>query len=260
MTLTLYAHRLSQPCRAAEILLRELEVPYEWYEVDFANGQAREPWFADHINPFKSLPAIAITAPDPEPDAGTGESESFLLAESHAIQHHACRTAKNQDAAQRWYPGDRDPRRSAQIDQWMAWHHNSIRRFDSFHAIMNLHLTLPMLKYEIQDTQIRPLQEGLKSGLSMLESHFERQGMGDSSAPTLCGDEHPTLADLSMVCELYQIVAIGYRFKGYPRVSQWIETIASRPHFKDVSAEILDQGRTIREQSGNYLDLENAFT
>ncbi len=267
MTLTLYAHRLSQPCRAVEILLRELEVPYRWCEVDFANGEARKPWFAERINPFQTIPAIAATPPGVVPESDSiGDEENrdssadFLLAESHAILRHACREAGNQEQARRWYPGEQDSRRSAEIDQWLAWHHNSIRRFDSFHSIMNLHLTLPMLKYEIQDTQIRPLQQSLKPGLSMLESHFERQGMGDSSTPTLCGGEHPTLADLSIVCELYQIVAIGYRFTGYPRVSQWIETIASRPHFKDVSAEILDQGKTIREQSGNYLELENAFT
>nr|WP_299240367.1 glutathione S-transferase family protein [uncultured Halomonas sp.] len=265
-TLTLYAHRLSQPCRAVEILLRELEVPYRWHEVDFANGEAREPWFAERINAFKSLPAIAVTPPGVGPENDSiGNEESwdrsghFLLAESHAILRHVCREADDQEKARRWYPGEQDARRSACIDQWLAWHHGNIRRFDSFHSIMNLHLTLPMLKYELQDTQIRPLQEGLKSGLAMLESHFERQGVDDSSPGMLCGGEHPTLADLSIVCELYQIVAIGYRFKGYPRVFQWIETIASRPHFKDVSAEVLDQGRAIREQSGNYLDLENAF-
>ncbi len=254
MTLTLYAHRLSQPCRAVEILLRELEVPYKWHEVDFANGQAREPWFAEQINAFKSIPTL-ISAGDEQ-----SSNADFRLAESHAILRYVCREAGDQEQARRWYPGDEGPRRSAEIDQWLAWHHGNIRSYDSFHPIMNLHLTLPMLKYELQDTQIRPLQEGLKSGLAMLESHLERQGADGSSPATLCGGEHPTLADLSIVCELYQVVAIGYQFKGYPRVSQWIETIASRPHFKDVSAEILDQGRTIREQSGNYLELENAFT
>ena len=39
MTLTLYAHRLSQPCRAVEILLRELGVDYNWQEIDFAGGE-----------------------------------------------------------------------------------------------------------------------------------------------------------------------------------------------------------------------------
>lgn len=238
-------------------------MPYTWHEVDFANGQARQPWFADHINPFQSIPAITLTSEKAKSagssDNGRDKTEDFLLAESHAIQRYVCRTAKNQDAASCWYPSDRDARRSARIDQWMAWHHSSIRRFDSFHHIMNLNLTLPMLKYELQDTLIRPLQEGLKSGLSTLESHFERQRAGDSSPITLCGGEQPTLADLSMVCELYQIVAIGYRFQGYPRVSQWIDAIASRPHFKDVSAGILDQGKAIREQSGDYLDLENTF-
>ncbi|QEA39935.1 glutathione S-transferase family protein [Pistricoccus aurantiacus] len=251
MNLTLYANRLSQPCRAVEILLRELDVPYTWHEVDFANGQAREPWFAERINALKTIPALLETADD-----DPAMNADFRLGESHAIQRYICRQADNQEKARCWYPGEQDSRRAAKIDQWLAWHHGNIRCHDTFHDIMNLHLTLPMLKYELQQTRIRPLQERLKSSLALLEHHFKHQ---DASAITLCGGKHSTLADLSMVCELYQIIAIGYRLPGYPRVARWIDTIASRPHFQNVSSEIIAQGRSIREQSGGYLDLEHTF-
>ncbi|MES1930803.1 glutathione S-transferase [Salinisphaera dokdonensis CL-ES53] len=250
MTISLYAHRLSQPSRAAEILLRELGIAYDWQEVDFANGETREPHFAEQINPFQTIPALVVSGDDPD----------FVLGESHAIMRYLCRIAADAggdaENAQHWYPGDRDARRSARIDQWMAWHHNGIRRYDMFHDIMNLHLTLPMLKYELQSTALKPLQDGLRSGLATLEAHFERQPQDTPAAPTLCGDAHPTLADLTITCELYQIVAVGYRFDRYPQVAQWLNGMAERDHFKRVSEEVLEQGRTIREASGDYLELD----
>lgn len=254
MTMTFYGHRLSQPCRAVEILLRELSVPYHWQPVDFANDETRERWFADAINPFQKIPALAVAAADDD-----NASADFVLGESHAIMRYLCRTAPTQETAGRWYPGDHDPVRSAQIDQWLAWHHDNVRRHDMFHHIMNLHLTLPMLKREIQQTLLRPLQNGLNQALTTLEAHFERQADAHCLSPTLCGGTHPSLADLSITCELYQIAAVGYRFDRYPRVSRWLGAITQRPHVGDISSEITEQGRTICDKSGAYLELDQAF-
>ncbi|WP_457809117.1 glutathione S-transferase family protein [Kushneria sp. EE4] len=243
MPTTLYAHRLSQPSRAAEMLLRELGIEYDFHEIDFAGGETRTDEFAA-INPFQTVPALVVEH----------DGETLTLAESQAIMIHLCRTAADQAAAQRWYPGEQDIPRSARIDQWLAWHHGNLRRFDMFHHIMNLHLTLPMLKREIQATLLQPLQDGLKPGLQQLEAHFEAQ-KPSAHAPTLPGGEHPTIADLSLGCELYQIRAAGYRFNGYPRVAAWLEGLASRAHFQDVSEAVDAQGREIQAQSGAYLAL-----
>lgn len=254
MTVTLYAHRLSQPSRTVEILLRELDVPYHWQEIDFANGQTREPWFAQRINALQTIPALAVPA-----DENSDGQPAFTLGESHAILRYLCRTARDRSIARKWYPGDHDAARAAQVDLWMAWHHNNVRRYDMFHAVMNLHLTLPMLKYELQSTALKPLQDGLNPGLATLEQHLERQNAHARSAATLCGGEHPTLADLTIACELYQIVAVGYRFERYPQVAGWLDGMAQRPHFKNVSHEITEQGRATRDASGGYLDLASAF-
>lgn len=254
MTMTLYGHRLSQPCRAVEILLRELAIPYHWQPVDFANGETHEPWFANGINPFRKIPALSA------PVDGDNETPAdFVLGESHAIMRYLCRIAPAPDAARAWYDNDHEVIRSAQIDQWLAWHHDNVRRHDMFHHIMNLHLTLPMLKREIQQTLLEPLQHGLNPALATLEAQLQRQAGNDSSQPTLCGGNHPTLADLSIACELYQIVAVGYRFDRYPCVTRWLEGMAQREHFRDVSSEVAEQGRTIRDGSGAYLALEQAF-
>lgn len=254
MTLSLYGHRLSQPCRAVEILLRELGTAYHWQAVDFANGETRERWFADTINPFQKIPALVVSTDDED-----NASADFVLGESHAIMRYLCRTAPIPEAARRWYPGDHDPARSARIDQWLAWHHDNVRRHDMFHHIMNLHLTLPMLKTEIQQTLLQPLQHGLNPALATLEAHFERQPEAHDPSPTLCGDADPTLADLSIACELHQIAAVGYRLDRYPRVASWLDAITQRPHVRDIASELTAQGRTICNASGAYLDLNQAF-
>lgn len=244
MPMTLYAHRLSQPSRAVEILARELGIEYTFHEVDFAGGGTRTEWFGA-INPFQTVPALVVDS----------EGEALNLAESQAIMMTLCRTAADQDTAQRWYPGEQDIPRSARIDQWLAWYHANLRRFDMFHHIMNLHLTLPMLKREIQATLLKPLQDGLKPALATLEAHFNRQQRSDH-APTLLFEEHPTIADLVMGCELYQIYAAGYRFGGYPQVTAWLSGLAARAHFTAVSEEVVALGQEIQEQSGAYLALD----
>ncbi|MFG6668225.1 glutathione S-transferase family protein [Halomonas sp. HNIBRBA4712] len=244
MALTLYAHRLSQPCRAVEILARELGIDYDFHEVDFAGGETHTEWFAQ-INPLETVPALKVTP---------ATSDTFSLGESQAIMIYFCRTADNRDTAQRWYPNDADTLTSARIDQWLAWHHANVRRFDMFHHIMNLHLTLPMLKREIQSTLLKPLQDGLAPGLATLEVQLERSNTS-RAAPTLLGGEHPTLADLAIACELYQIRAVGYTFGRYPHVQTWLDALAEREHFKAVCGDIDAQGREVFEQSGAYLAL-----
>lgn len=251
MTIQLYAHRLSQPSRAVEILMRELELPYAWHAVDFANGEARADWFTQRVNGLQTIPAIVVPAAD-----RAGAASDFALAESHAILRYLCRTASNASVAAVWYPGDRDAERSAPIDRWMAWHHNHVRRYDMFHAIMNLHLTLPMLKYELLADALKPLQNALRQSLGTLHAALQEQNDRDATTPTLCGGAQPTLADLSIACELYQIVAVGYRFDGYPRVARWLDAMAERAHFRSVSAEVVAQGRSIRDESGAYLELD----
>lgn len=239
-TLTLYGHRLSQPCRAVEILLRELDLPYQWQEVDFANDETRQVWYGEQVNPFQTVPSLV--------DSETG----LQLGESHAAMRYACRKIQ----AQSWYPGDQDHVLSGRIDQWLDWHHANIRRYDMFHHIMNLHLTLPMLKREIQATLLAPLASGLRPGLAMLEQQLASCG---DHVPMLCGSDQPSIADLSIACELHQIRAVGYQFSPFPKVTHWLDRLAAGSIFQEISAPVDELGRSILEQDGSYLALTNAF-
>ncbi|MES1938153.1 glutathione S-transferase family protein [Salinisphaera hydrothermalis] len=253
MRLHLYGHRLSQPCRAVETLLRELGAPYQWQEVDFANGATHEPWYAERVNAFQTVPTLIATHDDSE-----RTHPALHIGESHAIMRYLCRTTASPAAAD-WYPGDRDPARAADIDQWLDWHHANIRRYDMFHHIMNLHLTLPMLKREIQTTLLKPLQDGLRPALAQLESRLARRTDTNDPSAYLCDDDAPSIADLAIACELYQIVAVGYRFDRFPAVQRWLDTLGERRHFRDVAEAVMAQGRTIQAEDGDYLDRATAF-
>ncbi len=45
MTITLYAHPQSPPCRSVSILLELLDVSHEYKFVDLMKGEHEQPWF-----------------------------------------------------------------------------------------------------------------------------------------------------------------------------------------------------------------------
>ena len=257
MTITLCAHRLSQLSRAVEILLRELSITYNWQEVDFASGHTHELDYAERINAFETIPALHVASYN---TAAGSSAPTLKIGESDAALRYLCRSAPHRDRANVWYPGDSDISRSADIDQWLSWHHGNVRRYDMFHHIMNLHQTLPMLKREIQATLLEPLQQALNSSLALMDSSLAAHDRPVDQPPTLTHASSPTLADLVIGCELYQIVAVGYRLERYPSVQHWLDGLAARPCFSAVSQEINELGATIGEKNRSYLALDHAFS
>lgn len=66
--------------------------------------------------------------------------------------------------------------------------------------------------------------------------------------------------NLAISCELYQIVAVGYRFDGHPRLQRGLARLIKCPVFQSVSKSITEQGEAIRKQDASYLDLDSAFS
>jgi glutathione S-transferase len=99
----LLGHQLSQPSRAVEILLIELQVPYRLLEVGFLEGATREEWFLK-INPAHSVPTIID-----DDEEGDGDEEErrrgFVVYESHAIMRYLCRKfGSTNEGKGEWYP------------------------------------------------------------------------------------------------------------------------------------------------------------
>lgn len=242
--ITLFGHRHSQPSRAVEVTLIEMGIPYKLHEIDFTMGETRMQWFLE-MNPNHTIPVLR-----------DGET---VLYESHAIMRYLCRK-KSAHAGDNisLYPFA-DVSRCAVIDQIMSWHHANVRQpsSDMFHYLISIHKTLPMLKYELQDLQMRPLQKKLRTALKTINECY----LDDSDEPVLCtpggGRDKITLADITVGCELYQLLCAGYTFDGYPRVRRWLtRTLAERDSFRKTSDQVIELGKEIHDQTGKYLDLD----
>lgn len=247
MPIALYSHRLSQPSRAVEVLLLELGYDYVWHEVDFARGATHTPEYVNWINAFATIPVLHVEG---------SNGATLKISESHAIMRYLCQTAAEAELGQCWYPGGQDAQRTARINQWLDWHLGNIRPHDLFHQVMNLHMTLPMLKREINAEQLRPRQAALSASLVTLDRHLSSL---DTQYPTLSGDDMPSIADLAISSELYQARAVGYDFGAFPWVQAWLEAMTARDSFCQLCQTIDEQGEAIRRADGHYLDLQTGL-
>ncbi|XP_017624335.1 glutathione S-transferase T1-like isoform X2 [Gossypium arboreum] len=133
----------------------------------------------------------------------------FKLFESHSILIYlACAFP---GVADHWYPADLFKR--SKIHSVLYWHHSNLRRAAAAEA-----------------------EKLLFSSLSKIESFWLK---GDG--PFLLGGNQPSIADLSLVCELMQLEVLDEKdrdrfFGPYKKVQQWIKHTrnATSPHFDNV--------------------------
>ncbi|KAB1223233.1 Glutathione S-transferase T1 [Morella rubra] len=215
MKLKVYADRMSQPSRAVIIFCKFNGIEFEEIKVDLAKRQQLSAEFKE-INPMGKVPAIV--------------DGRFKLFESHAILIYlACAFP---GVADHWYPADLS--RRAKIHSVLDWHHSNLR---SGAAAFVLNTVLaPALGLPLNPKAAAQGEKLLSSSLSRIES-FWLKGNGRF----LLGGFQPSIADLSMVCEIMQLEVLDEkdysRILGpHKRVQQWIEDTrnATRPHFDEV--------------------------
>jgi glutathione S-transferase len=98
--IVLHGFRLSGHSHRAELMLKILDLPYEFRHVDLAAGEQRTPAFLA-LNPFGTIPVI--------------EDGDFVLADSAAILVYL---ATRYDPQRRWLP--EDPVQAALIQRWLS--------------------------------------------------------------------------------------------------------------------------------------------
>nr|GMD80049.1 glutathione S-transferase T1-like [Ipomoea batatas] len=214
MTLKLYVDRMSQPSRALLIFCKANGIEFEEVQIELFKGQHRTPEFGE-INPMKQVPAMV--------------DGDFTLFESHAIlKYLAC--ANN--VADHWYPADL--RERAKVDSVLDWHHANLRR-GSAGYVFNTALA-PAFGLPTNPPAAAEAEKVLLASLRTLES-FWLQGNGDF----LLGNTQPSLADLSLVCELMQLEVLDDKdreriISPYKKVLKWMDDVkkAIQPHFDEV--------------------------
>ncbi|XP_047050288.1 glutathione S-transferase T1-like [Lolium rigidum] len=212
--LKVYADRLSQPSRALIIFCRVNRIDFEEVTVDLLKAQHLTSEFKK-INPMGQVPAIV--------------DGRFKLYESHAILRYLATVFPG--VPDHWYPTDLFTR--AKIESILDWHHSNLRRGA---ATFVLHTVLaPFFGLTPNPESAKEAEKLLVRSLKTIESEWLK---GD--AKFLHGNPQPSIADLSLVCEITQLELVGDerrdRILG-PRekILAWMENMkkATSPHFED---------------------------
>ncbi|GMY30299.1 glutathione S-transferase T1 [Fagus crenata] len=215
MKLKVYADRMSQPSRAVIIFCKVNGIDFEEIKLDLSKRQHLSAEFKE-INPLGKVPAIV--------------DGRFKLFESHAILIYlACAFP---GVADYWYPADVS--RRAKIHSVLDWHHSNLRQ-GAASFVLNTVLA-PALGLPLKPQVAAEAEKLLSSSLSKIESIWLK-----GNGRFLLGGFQPTIADLSLVCEIMQLEVLDENDRSrilgpHKKVQQWIEDTrnATKPHFDEV--------------------------
>ncbi|CAI5949458.1 unnamed protein product [Closterium sp. NIES-64] len=169
------------------IFFRLNSIQHETRVLNLIKGEHRAPSYKE-VNPFGLIPAIT--------------DDGFTLYESHAIMKYVAATRTcNED----WYPHNLQKR--SRVDALLDWHHNNTRR----HTVGIVWNEVICSMFGLSsDTHIAAVsRHELQSSLCAMERVMLVQA--DPSKPGspqfLDANIHPSIADLSIACELMQLEA-----------------------------------------------------
>lgn len=196
-------------------MLRVNGIDFEEIKVDLSKRQHLSSEFRA-INPLRKIPAIV--------------DGRFKLFESHAILIYLASAFPG--VADNWYPADLS--RRARIHSVLDWHHLNLRR-GAATFVLNTVLA-PLLGLPQNQQAAAEAEKILVSSLSTIENIWLK---GDGQY--LLGGLRPSIADLSLVCEIMQLELLDGKDRDrilcpHKKVQQWIESTrnATRPHFDEV--------------------------
>ncbi|KAJ9173597.1 hypothetical protein P3X46_016714 [Hevea brasiliensis] len=229
MELKVYGHRVSQPSRAIMIFCKANNIEFEEVTIELPKGQHKSPEFKE-INPMGQVPAIIH-----------GELKLF---ESHAILIYLASAFTG--VADHWYPTDLVKR--AKIHSVLDWHHSNLRRGTAAY-VFNSRIA-PVFGLPLNPQAAAEAEKFLICSLPLIESFWLQD-----SGRFLLGANQPSIADLSLVCEIMQLELLDEderdRFLGpYKKVQQWIENTknAIKPHFDEVHDALYQVSATLRKK------------
>jgi glutathione S-transferase len=191
-----YGMSSSGNCYKVRLLLEQLQLPYDWIEIDIRSGTTRQAEFL-HRNPNGRVPTLEY-------------QPGQYLAESNAILVYLAEGS-------RFWPQHRIER--AQALQWMFFEQYS---HEPYIAVARfICATLPP-QHE-RRSELPRLQERGYQALAVMERQL-------GAARFFAGDGY-SVADIALYAYTHAAGDGGFDLQRFPAVRAWIERVQSQSHF-----------------------------
>jgi glutathione S-transferase len=198
----LYSGRRSPNARKVRLLAKELDLPLEIVNPDFAKGELRTDDFLA-LNPNGKVPVL--------------DDDGFVLWESCAILRYLAEKHPERDLV----PSDR--RERAVVDQWLFWWAAHCEP-----ALLQLvfeRLVKPFLKLGSPDERLVAAAETeLARYLPILDKQLDGK---DHIAGAL------SIADFAVAPWLESAAAVGVTLDSYPHAQRWLANLQKRAYWAD---------------------------
>ena len=190
----LYNVAYSGNCYKVRLLLAQLAIPCEMFDVDILKGESRTHEFLK-LNPNGRTPVV--------------DDEGFLLSESNAILAYLARGT-------RFLPDDR--RAWAQVFQWMFFEQYSHEPYIATSRFLLQYR--PDTPERAQALAVR--RDGGWAALRVMEQHLARNDffVGDYS-----------IADIALFAYTHVAHEGGFTLDGFPKTRAWIDGVKKQPRF-----------------------------
>ncbi|XP_065219293.1 glutathione S-transferase 1-like [Planococcus citri] len=193
MPLVLYSFLASPPARAANLLLKALQIPYERQEINIGKGDQRSEQF-QKINPQHTVPTL--------------QDGDFIIWDSHAINAYVVNQYAEDNPL---YP--KNPKKRALIDQRL--------HFDSG-------VLFPKIIKTTRDIKLKTITSVTEEIVTSFENAYDFVEKFLKSNKYAAGDEI-TIADFSFVTSLTTMnVIVPIDQQKYPLINKYLESLKSQ--------------------------------
>jgi glutathione S-transferase len=193
--IVLHGFKKSGHSHRAELMLRLLDLPFDFREIDLAGGEHKQAAFLK-LNPFATVPVID--------DGGT------IIADSVAILVYV---ATKYDAARTWLPAD--PAKSAQVQRWL-----SVAQGPVFNGPCAARL-VTVFNAPLDHARAKRIAQDF---LDVLDSQLVGR--------EFLVEGRPTLADVALYSYIAHAPEGGVSLEPYGPIRKWLARVEGLPGFE----------------------------
>ena len=192
----LYGMTGSGNCWKPAVLMKQLEIPFQWIEVDILKGASRTSEFLQ-MNPNGKVPTLEI-------------APGKFLAESNAMLCYLAEGSK-------LLPADRWQR--AKVMEWMFFEQYS---HETYIATVRFWVYYQKKQDEWKEKIAAAMKKG-HTALGVMEQQLAR-------TPFLVGENY-TIADIALYAYTHVAHQGGYDMAAYPATKAWLKRVEQQAHF-----------------------------